>query len=320
MEPVLRQRLIGAAALVLLAVMVLPMLLDAPERPLTPADAVPLDIPEAPQISRETREVTLTLPPPVGSETDPLAADPNRVVTVDADAPQREDARPELDAAPAVSASQPESSLTPTANPVAAAKPATSPEVLELPVEDAAPAGNSIIAAPTPGNRFVLNLGSFADAANAAALKKLFAASAIPMYVELISLNGRPAHRLRAGPFASRGAAESARIDLRRADAKVVAEIVALTESELAPAREEPEVSKGFAYQVAAYKSEPEANALRDRIRELGLPAFAARADTENGVLWRVRAGPWLARDAAQAASTTLRDRLNLEGMIVSHP
>ncbi|KGM53360.1 hypothetical protein N799_11645, partial [Lysobacter arseniciresistens ZS79] len=61
MEPALKQRLIGAAVLVAIAVIFLPMLIKGPA-PESGISDVPLDIPEAPQGQFETRELPLVTP------------------------------------------------------------------------------------------------------------------------------------------------------------------------------------------------------------------------------------------------------------------
>lgn len=95
MDPALKQRLIGAAVLVALAVIFLPMLLKGPA-PDGGASHVPLDMPAEPDRRFETRELPLVPQPrtPDGGATgmQPLDEDPNRIVTIDTDAPERPDA------------------------------------------------------------------------------------------------------------------------------------------------------------------------------------------------------------------------------------
>ena len=69
-----------------------------------------------------------------------------------------------------------------------------------------------------------------------------------------------------------------------------------------------------------ARKDEAEANALRERIRGAGFAAYVERAQTDAGVLWRVRAGPELQRARAEALRDQLKQRLQLDGLVVPHP
>ena len=79
-------------------------------------------------------------------------------------------------------------------------------------------------------------------------------------------------------------------------------------------------VAGGFAVQVGALKDEAEANALRERIRGAGFAAYVERAQTDAGVLWRVRAGPELQRARADTLRDQLKQRLQLDGLVVPHP
>ena len=82
MEPALKQRLVGAAVLIALAVIFLPMLIQGPAPESGIAD-VPLDAPRAPQGEFETRDLPLVAPEAtpaegaLGMEPAPAQAAPN---------------------------------------------------------------------------------------------------------------------------------------------------------------------------------------------------------------------------------------------------
>src|SRR5690606_32303374 len=66
MEPALKQRLIGAAVLVAIAVIFLPMLIKGPA-PESGVSDISLDLPDTPRSGFETRELPLVTPPARGS-------------------------------------------------------------------------------------------------------------------------------------------------------------------------------------------------------------------------------------------------------------
>jgi len=187
-----KQRLIGAAVLVALAVIFLPMLIGGPE-PEPGSTAVPLGVPERDSRSFETRDLTLAPPAPqrpVPAE----AADPDRIVTVDTtDAPTRLDAvsgAPVGTAAPA-----PESTPQPSAPPVAPTPVAPAPAPASRPAAvpaEAAPAATA--------GRWAVNLGSYANTANASSLVTQLRGRRLPAYGESITLDGKPVQRVRVGP------------------------------------------------------------------------------------------------------------------------
>ena len=153
MDSALKQRLLGAAVLIALAIIFVPMFLGNAPPKQDSSTTVNLDMPPAPERKFETRtlpvETPSTAPAPV-----PAAADSNKVATVDTHAPARTDAHPE-DGAKASTAApvKPEPKPAPTVAPKAPAPPAAAPV--------AVPA-----AAVAPG-RFAVNLGIYADQAHA---------------------------------------------------------------------------------------------------------------------------------------------------------
>jgi DedD protein len=316
MDPALKQRLIGAAVLVALAVIFLPMLLGGPSPSSQRGSDVPLSIPAAPDRPLTTREIPLGLPPaPEPSASAPV--DPDRVVTVDADIAPRIDA---LDAAdrPADSiASDP-----PAAMPPQAANPSTPPATAVTTASTPAPppAAAEPVAGAAGGSRFVVNLGSYTNRDNAEALRARLQKAGVTVYAESISVDGKPATRLRAGPYANRGEAEAARQRVQRSEGGLPASVLTLDAGETPREPAKPAVAAGFAVQVGALKSEQEAQALRERLRVAGFAAYIERAATDAGVLWRVRAGPELKRERAEALRDEIRRKLSLDGLVVGHP
>lgn len=308
MDASLKQRLVGAAVLVALAVIFLPMLVGGPE-PQSEAVSVPLEIPAAPERDFETRELPLRAPgeaSPAPAAMAPGPDDPNRVVTVDAPSTAPAEVAPEQDAPPAPTSSPPVAALPSAASTPVAATPAP-------------PASAPVVA---PGGRYVVNLGSYGNVANAQSLVASLKGAGLPAYGEAIVLEGKPVQRVRLGPFAQRGEAEAARLSARRLRSDLPASVVALDDAAAAqaPGAVRAPVASGFAVQLGALASEADASALRARARKAGFAAFVERASTENGVLWRVRVGPELQRVNADKLKTEIAAKLQIEGVVVSHP
>ena len=316
MDSALKQRLIGATVLIALAVIFLPMLVDGPEPP-RGTSAVPLDIPAPPERDFETRELPLALPAPSATSPQPVPAsdDPGRIVTVEADAAPRVDALPESDqpaTAPTVATPGADASPAPVAiEPVPAAAP-----------REVAPATTPSAASATSSGRYAVNLGSYANAANANALVASLKAAGLPAHGDPISLDGKTVQRVRLGPYAQRGEAEAGRLAATRLRSDISASVVALdgeTDAAPRPPVRLP-VAAGFAVQLGALKSEADANTLSARARGAGFTAFVERATTEAGPLWRVRVGPELQRARAEQLKASIATKLGIDGVIVSHP
>ena len=67
---------------------------------------------------------------------------------------------------------------------------------------------------------------------------------------------------------------------------------------------------EGFAVQLAAFSDDKGANALSNKLKRAGYPAYTEAIATSRGTLWRVRVGPYPTRDAAAQS----RDKLKAEG------
>lgn len=355
MDAALKQRLIGATVLVALAVIFLPMLVQGPDPEQSSTAAVPLDAPAQPTTDAdgralETREILLPQPnsatPTPTSETPAASDDPNAVATVDTTVAARVDAisgetlngadalpttatpvtnapattgsdtaetDTAMQAAPAVMPTTPVPAAT-TAKPTATtstvpAATVSKPAVTEEPLPTSTASGN-----------FAVNVGSYANVANAEALLAKLKTAGLTAYAESTSLDGKAVRRIRLGPYAQRGEAERARAAALRVQADLPTSVVALdaTAQRAEPVR--PALTRGFAVQVGAFRAESDANTLVGRLRGAGFTAFAERVNSDAGQLWRVRVGPELDRATADRRRGELKAKMALDGMIVSHP
>ncbi|MFY2764113.1 SPOR domain-containing protein [Arenimonas sp. MALMAid1274] len=354
MDSALKQRLIGAAVLVALAMIFLPMLLRGPDAEQPDAAQVPLDMPAAPDQEFETRELPLTVPQPqapeggvVGMDTGPRPSDdPNAVATVDqtgapaartdyAPVPEGEDGTlAPVDAATGLAQSpSPPSAPAPTAPavPPDAASPVTPPAAAPPPVASTPAAA---------GGRYMVNVGSFSNLANARALADKLRSRGLPLTSESVDVSGKPAMRLRVGPYGDRAAAEAARLRVDSvtggganvialdgsaapapARATPAAAAVATPAQVPVPARASTAANVGFAVQLGALSSEADASALRDRARAAGFVAFHQRVNTERGAVWRVRVGPEADRAAAERLRESVAGKLGMkDAIVVPHP
>ncbi|MGE8688499.1 MAG: SPOR domain-containing protein [Achromobacter sp.] len=218
-----RRRLAGAIALVLAAVIILPMVLDS--QPVPVADNIPIKVPERntpfqPQVS-EPQVAAPETPAPAAAPTEPSSVPtPPPITSVPAP----------IAAAPAQPpASQPAAPPAATPKPAAPApkpepKPATPPKP-DTRSDDGARAlalleGRAAPAAPAPkpaakGN-FVLQIAAYTTSEDAQSRRsKLHQAGVTNAFVEQATIGGKQQYRLRVGPFPSREAAQAAQARLR---------------------------------------------------------------------------------------------------------
>ena len=334
MDTPLKQRLIGAAVLIALAVIFLPMLVQGPAPDSGVAD-VSTRVPDAPAGGYETRELPL-----LGGTPGPAA-------------PQ-----PAAEAGTVAEGAAGEPSATAAADPATAA------------------------------GQWAVTFGAYASTGDAAAVIDRLRQAGLEGFSEKDTVNGRPAWRVRVGPYADRALAEAGRLRAVRVRNDVNARVIALDAGSAeaapvpaaaapaaasapapapaaaavaaapapapapAPAREASRSATrargpaptpapaparrvggggvrapaptpaardvGFAVQMGAFSKEGDANALRDRLRAAGFSAIVQPVRTDKGTLSRVRVGPV----ATRAEAEQLRGRLGGfgGGMVVSHP
>lgn len=342
MSPALKQRLIGAAVLIALAVIFLPMLIKGP----APASGLPdmsLDVPDAPTGDYKTVDLPLIAPPPA-REGGALAG------------------APLSEAAPAAPA-------------------ATRPDGSALPTVDTAEQDNPL-PVTVAGGGYAVHYAAFASEADAEAILRQLGESGLRGYREGFTLNGKPAQRVRLGPYANRADAEIVRVRAAQVRDDVTPRVVALdagarpdvprpeTPAPAAPGASRPTAAPapatptteqlpeeapaartpartpppaqtpaaatpappptppaaaptsgtGFIVQLGAFSNAAEANRLRDRLRGAGITAFTDSVDTDKGRLTRVKAGPVATRAEADQLKTRVRSAVGVDGMVRSHP
>ncbi len=298
MDASLKKRLIGAAILVLLAAIILPMFLSSPAPRQDGTTTVPVQVPPAPD--RDLSQITV----PIGD-----AADPDPIVAVDVGAESPRPSPPEQDPEPEPSAP------APTEPPPAAAAPPSAPAERPRP---AASSQAPPIATAASG-RYWVGLGSYGQPANAERVVSAAAGRGIEVSRETVAGDGRELTRLRAGPYATRAQAEQARQLLLAAvpDAEPKVEEGGAQVSADAPAAAAGATPRAgaWAVQVGAFGQQTNAVQLSDRLKRAGYPAFVER----RGESWAVRVGPYVRRTEAEAQRQRLKSGQQLDGLIVAH-
>lgn len=334
MDPAMKQRLVGAAVLVALAVIFLPLLVQGPA-PDSGVSDVPLSMPDVPTGSFETRDLPLVTPEaiPDGGAVGMSSAPARAPVDVEGAA-----ALPVADAARV---------STPSASSAVPLGDASASAAASLP----AAASGAMFPAPTAAGGFAVHFGSFSSSAAADKVIGSLRTSQLPGYREQGLVDGKPVWRVRIGPYASRADAEAARLRAGRVRDDVAARVITLdadgampvaavpttVAAPAAPAATPAEASKpatppksaapppaaagiGFAVQLAAFSKPGDATGLRDKVRAAGFVAFTESVSTDQGTLTRVRVGPVASRAEADALKAQIQAKLGIDGIVRPHP
>lgn len=232
-----RHRLIGAAVLVLLAVVGFPMLFDTQPRPI-PVDT-PIEIPDRNQVA--------PLVVPAASGTPPATAPAARVADGLADgeelvpsatvrpkpaaspapaAPVKPEPRPEPKVAKPEPKHEPKPQPEPRPEPKEVRKPepakpaphaddaARARALLEGRATPAAPA----VAASAQEGRFIVQIGAFADADKAKEVRQKLERAGLKSYTQVVTTKEGQRTRVRVGPFEGRDAADKAAARIKTLD------------------------------------------------------------------------------------------------------
>ena len=337
----MKTRLLGAAVLIALAVLFVPMFFSSTPPAPGGDQAVSLAIPPAPDRDLQTRTMSLapdaasasgTVAPPAETVT-PGSGDRLATVNIGSSRPRDVETDPQAGQAPppttvtigsGASPSQPvipqrNNPVTPT--PPAASKPPAS-------VEPAKPVAATPKPAPTPAavgrGNYTLNLSAYASAAGAASLERRVRALGYPVSGQAITQAGKPRTLVTAGPFETRAAAEAARLKITQSIPGVPARLEQDASRDSAPASapmaRESARAGGWAVQLAAVSAQADAIALRDKLRANGFDSFVDSVQASGKQLWRVRAGPQTQRADAQRLHDQIKAKLGIDGNVVPVP
>ena len=188
MEPILKQRLIGAIVLVSLAVIFIPIILEGPDDEWKPRSH---SVPDKPQMDYRA-DVELALPPETLEVEEAVAVE---ILS-------REQAKPE----PAVPPAPAKTKAVEVPLPVP--KPVKPPEPVR--VEPALPAKTAAAVVPETQSLkgWFVQVGSFGQEMNASGLRDRLVAAGYPARLQTVELGKKHAYRVMVGPSASRADAE----------------------------------------------------------------------------------------------------------------
>lgn len=199
-----RRRLVGAAALALFAVIVLPMVMDREPRPLTQDIQVRIPSQDSTGLAARVipgKPVATPMPAP---EPKPVAEAP---AAAEKSLPDPVAAKP-ASPSPAAPAGAPAPTPAPAQKPVAPEKPAAAEKPAPKPVPEAKTADDA-------SGLWVVQLGAYKEAGNVKLLLAKLKGVNVPAYTEKYDSPQGPRTRVRAGPFATQEAAEKARARIK---------------------------------------------------------------------------------------------------------
>jgi len=312
MDLSLKQRLLGAIVLIALAVIFVPMLLSGPA-PKQTSETVNLAIPPAPD-----REFQNRVLPVDATQQQPSAPNAPTDIT-------KSETLPTVETPPRPAEIPQPMTPVPTTPIPATAKTETPPTPAPVPATPAPKTEATTAADKAPGRAangsFFVQLGLYTSTKNAGDLVASLKQVGFPAFAEASEFQGKPAERVRVGPFEDRAAAEAARLRIKQIKPSVPGSVMQLAtdaKADAPPTALPANRAGGWAVQLGAFKTVDEANKVRDRAKGAGFVAYVDKVDAGGSTLWRVRAGPETERGNADKLKGRIKDKLKIDGIVVT--
>jgi len=335
MDKALKQRLVGASVLIILAVIILPMILSGSSDRLK-QESRQIELPPKPEeLSIETRRFPVGVsnkPSPAAGqgsvkEDDGEAQKPvqaGKVVvpvnTEQTDSIAGQAAVAENSASDVrvddvdTSGAQSEETVPPgtvEVKPPVASITLSSGKPENLDVDDT-------VKIPADAPRYLVQVGSFSSEKNANELAGLLKSDGFPVLMDVVDRTAGRLHRVRVGPYAERSEADAAVSSINSKDKNLTPRVVDLRPSDSAPVSTPADPLVRWVVQVGSFSSSKSAEALVAELRLSGLTAFSEKVSSASGTVYKVRIGPELDREKATELARKVKLENNLDGFVTT--
>jgi len=336
MDKALKQRLVGASVLIILAVIVLPMLLSGRSDRLK-QESSRIELPPKPdELSIETRRFPVGIPnkpaPAAGQEVldnaepvnleqvqtdiiDSTPADIEKQASIpqpdtdenplpltggdDVDAGGNETLETETMESDGVEVTK-VTSITLTSG---------KPESLEL---------TQAVEGSEAGPRYLVQVASFSNEKNANALANLLTAENLPVLLDVVDRPAGRMYRVRVGPYAKRADADALVSSLRTKMTDLTPRVLDLRPDESAPVSTPSDPLVRWVVQVGSFNNPQSAEELVAKLRLSGLSAFSEKVTSATDTAYKVRIGPELDRDKAAELAKKVKADHDLDAFVTT--
>ncbi|MCW8926005.1 MAG: SPOR domain-containing protein [Xanthomonadales bacterium] len=319
MDKALKQRLVGAIVLIILAVIVLPMLLSGRSETLK-QESRQIEVPPRPEeLSIETRRFPVGVPN--GPDVESVA--PEQLTGTGKESTQ---AGEPLETATQTTAAAVESSTEPgRKNAELKASVENPPAVARIKL---AGAGDESASVPAPVSddaetpRYLVQVGSFSTEKRANALAQRLRGQELPVVMDVVNRAAGRLHRVRVGPYTRREDADAVVSGLRDDPdpelSELVPRVLDLRPEDSAPVTTPSDPLVRWVVQVGSFSDAEHADALVKDLRLAGLAAFSEQVTSASGTTYKVRVGPEINRDRAVELKRRLKQEHALDGFVTT--
>jgi DedD protein len=329
MDKALKQRLVGASVLIILAVIVLPMLLSGRSDRLKHESNL-IELPPKPdELSIETRRFPVGTPnqsPPTAEQAAVENQQQTQTEVIDLATVDIETQVPDLqqetgvteDQLPVSEVDDSGPSIEVQTSPDTEAKPQTitsitlpsgKEESLELP---------QAVEVPEDTPRYLVQVASFSNEKNANALAGLLKADNLPVLMDVVDRPAGRMYRVRVGPYVKRPDADALVTSLSTKMTDLNPRVLDLRPEEGAPVSRPSDPLVRWVVQVGSFRKAKSAEDLVAKLRLAGLAAFSEKVSSPSGTVYKVRIGPELDRDKAAELARKVKAEHQLDAFVTT--
>jgi DedD protein len=311
MDKALKQRLVGASVLIILAVIVLPMLLSGRSDTLK-QESREIELPPKPEeLSIETRRFPVGVPNKPAPANDRKTGGQEEVQNVENDAVSKIAEQQASSAKQATnelsSAGTPDTELDPPISTKEKPPAVTSITLTSQRDKDVNATQASDISPDTP--RYLVQVASFSSEKNANALAGQLRAENLNVLMDVVDRTAGRLHRVRVGPYMERAEADAVVASVRSKIKDVIPRVLDLRPAESAPVSTPSDPLVRWVVQVGNFGESQRAESLVAELRLEGMTAFSEKVTSTGGTSYKVQIGPELDRDKAAVLARNLKSR-----------
>ena len=169
----------------------------------------------------------------------------------------------------------------------------------------------------SPG-RYLVQVASFSTTASANSLVSRLKADDLPVLTDTVEASVGTLHRVRVGPFDLVSEANNAVGLIRTRTPDVKPRIIDLRPDESAPVTEPSDPLVRWVVQVGSFSNAANAEGLLEKLRSAGFSAYSVTVRDSRGTRHTIRVGPEIERQSALGIAREIREKINLDGIVMS--
>jgi len=312
MDKALKQRLVGASVLIILAVIILPMLLSGRSDTLK-TESRQIELPPQPEeLSFETRRFPVGTPDKSVTPGQPKTGE-SPMPAIQAEMEQTAGADPESGEDTDTPADTPKETVAVSVE----APPAVTTVILNPP-ENTRTIEPEAVTDMQGQPRYLVQVASFSSEKRANAMAAELRAGKLPVVMDVVDRTAGRLHRVRVGPYVERSNADAVVKQIRAMNKDLSPRILDTRPGDSAPVSAPSDPLVRWVVQVGSYSNAATAESEVAKLRLAGLTAFSEKVTSAKGTAYKVRIGPEINRENAVQLAKEIKAKHHIDGFVTT--